>query len=52
MEPDAHSFGNILSILGFFESISALKINMAMSGLVGINVDNKILNVFVSSIGC
>ena len=52
LKPDGDSFVNILTILGFYEAISGLKINLAKSGLVGINVDNHILNAFASLAGC
>ena len=46
------SFVNILSILGFCDTIFGLKINLVKSDLVGIDVDNQFLNTFASLAGC
>ena len=51
MKPDGDSFVNILNILGFFEAIYGLKINLAKSGLASINVDNQIMKAFASLAG-
>ena len=51
--PRVSWFSEIGSVIqGFFEAISSLKINLAKSGLVGINVDSQTMNAFASLAGC
>ena len=52
LKPDGQSFISILTILGFFETISGFKINLAKSSLASINVDSQIMNAFTSLVGC
>lgn len=42
---------NILTFIQFFETISGLKINLAKSGIMGINIEDEGIDHLAESIG-
>lgn len=51
-QDDRHSFMHVFYISNLCGAISSLKINLAKSGVAGINADSQNLSPFATLIGC